>query len=274
MSDVHPLKLAYAREYPAELALYLARQGGDAVAQGLAGLPAGAAAAVVARLPYGHAARLLNGQSDEELLSWLNAASLDHALAILLHLERERRKRVLARLSNRGARRQLERLVVYPRKTLGALVDPTALRLSEEASLEEAVALLRSDQPEPEEDSWVVDAQGAYRGLLDINGVLLARSQTAKLSDFLINVNPLRAETALETARDYPEWQLHPELPVVDHRNYFLGTVTLRHLQAALAGQAEGGGGVADGLSDLTRQYFRFLQASLLELFSPGRRRR
>lgn len=271
MSEAHPLKLAYAREYPAEVARYLAMQGGDAVSRGLDDLPAETAASVVARLPYGHAARELDAQADEVLVAWLGAASLDHALGILLQLEEERRKRLLARLPNRGTRRKLERLVVYPRETIGALVNPAAVRLSADASLKEGIALLRSDQPGPEQSTWVVDTEGRYCGLLDINGALVARSDSLKLGECLISVSALRAETALETARDFPEWLLHSELPVVDHRNYLLGTVSRRRLETALKGDGRVNDGMTDWMSDLTRLYYRFLQASLGELFSPRR---
>lgn len=270
----HPLKLAFAREFPRELAAYSAAQGAEAVEEALDGLPANAAAAVVAALPHGHAVRVLTGRDEECVGEWVNAASPDHALALLLHLPEERRSGVLDRLSSRRVRRNLKRLVVYPRGTIGALVNPAATRLEASLSLAEAVAILRDDEPGPEQSIWLVDEAGTYVGLLDLSSVLASRSNFLKLREFLVPVRALRAETTLGAARDFEQWQAHPELPVVDELEHLLGSLSRSRLMSALSGTQVTDRGLVEDLGELVRQYFRVMGVCLGDLFSLRGRKR
>lgn len=267
MTDAHPLKLAFAREYPGELAACAATQGSDAVARALEGLPPASAAAVVAGLPHGHAVRVLGGQDDARVGEWLNAASVDHALSLLLHVDEGRRTAILDHLSNRRMRRTLERLVVYPSETVGALVNPSAMRLNASLPLSEAIVILQADESGPEQSIWLVDDDGLYLGLLDLSSVLVARSDTLKLHEFLVPVRALRAETALAAARDFDEWQAHPELPVVDDLDHLLGSISRGRLMAALAGTRMTNRGLVDDVGELVRQYFRVMGICLGNLF-------
>jgi Mg/Co/Ni transporter MgtE len=271
--DAHPLKLAYARQHPGELAAWLAARGPEAMAEALDGLPADAVAPLLARLPQGPLDRVLAEHDDEHVIRWLNAANADHALTLLLHVEAPRRSRVLAELSSGRKRRTLERLLIYPRGTVGALVNPAALRLEVTTPLAEAVTLLRADTPEPDTPVWLVDSAGFYQGLLDLGGALIAESESLTLRSFLVPVKALRAETGLLDARRVREWLAHSELPVVDHRNHLLGTLSRARLMAALKSSPGPDTGIADGLGELTRQYFRVLGTCLGDLFGPGGRR-
>lgn len=271
--ETHPLKLAYARQHPGELAAWLAGHGPGAVREALNDLPADTAAPLLARLPQGPLERELAERDDEQLIRWLNAANPDHALTLLLHVDGPRRGRVLAGISSARKRRTLERLLIYPRETAGALVNPAALRLEVTTPLAEAVTLLRADAPEPDTTVWLVDDAGLYQGLLDLGGALIAESNTLTLRSFLIPVKALRAETSLLDARRVREWLEYSELPVVDHRNHLLGTLSRARLMSALKTTSGPGSGLGDGLSELTRQYFQVLGTCLGDLFGPGGRR-
>lgn len=274
MTQANPLKIAYAHRFPGEVATYLAKQGGAAITQSLDGLPDEVAAGLVARLPHGHAMRLLASQEDQQIVVWLDAAALDHALAILLHIDADRRTRILDALPSRRARRTLRRLVLYPRETIGATVNAAAMRLDADMALGEAIELLRSDEPATEPTIWLIDDQGNYQGLLDLGRALAARSDRSRLSEFLVRVKPIRAETTLASARGYREWLEHPELPVIDEAGHLLGSITHSRLAAELADGRTSEPGLADGVSELTRQYFRIMGVCLGDLFgTPGTRR-
>jgi Mg/Co/Ni transporter MgtE len=265
--DPHPLRVAYARQFPGEFAAYLVMLGGDAIPQALAGLPEAQAAALVAHLPGAHAARALAAQRDERIVEWLNEAKLDDALAIVLQLYDKRRARILDSLPNRRTRETLKRLLVYPRTTVGALADPTALRLDATLPLGEAVAILRSDDSGTARPVWLVDGDGRYVGLLDSNQALIARSEKPQLADLSIAVHALRADTTLANARTHPNWQQHAELPVVDHLDHLLGTLSHERLVAALGAENPHEAGLADVVSALTHQYFHVMGTVLGELF-------
>ena len=265
-SAPNPLKVAFARQHPEELATWLAARSHDELIQALHGLPADAGAAVIAKLPHTVSVKLLASQSDEAVSAWLAQAALDDALTLVLHLDESRRGHILATLPIRHMRRSLERLVVYPQKTVGALVDPTVVRINASTSLQDAIDTLRAGDYHEQEWIWIVDNEGRYVGLLDMSKALLARSDQFQVDELAIRLEPLRAETALAAARNLSEWLKHPELPVVDHLNHLLGALSRQRLMDALRDESPEEFGIFDGLTALTNQYFRVLGQCLGDL--------
>lgn len=259
MEEPNPLRVAFARNHPAELAAFLAGDPHDGLLQALHGLPADVGAGVIAKLPHTIAVRLLASQSDETVSAWLGRASLDDALTLVLHLEAERRARILATIPARHTRHTLERLVVYPQKTVGALVDPTAVRVQAATSLAQAIELLRAGEHRDLEWIWVVDEENRYVGLLDLSKALLARSAQFQVGELAVPLEPLRAETALVAARDVGEWIKHPQLPVVDHQHHLLGALSRERLVKTLENEIPTDHGIVDDLSSLTEAYFRVM---------------
>lgn len=274
MNASRPLTIAYARRFPGEVAAHLARGGIEETIQALAGLDDEAGAAVVARLPHGIGMRTLSGLDDERIAAWLGAAGLDDALAILLHVDAGHRTRILDALPNRRVRRTLRRLVVFPADTVGATLNPAAIRLDAGMILREAVALLRNDEAESEQAIWLVDGEGNYLGGLDLGRALTARSDRARLKKFRLDIKPLRGETTLVNARDHGEWLEHAELPVVDELGHLLGSISRARLVRELDSAGLSDPGLADGVSELVRQYFRVMGICLSDLFGAGRTQR
>lgn len=264
--EVNPLKVAFARNHPDELASLLAAESPERLLEALHGLPADVGAGVIAKLPHTVSVKLLADQSDEVVTSWLARAAIDDALTLVLHLEDRRRERILARLPIRQTRRTLERLVIYPKKTVGALVDPTVVRVTTGISLQEAIALLRAGDYGELEWIWIVDSESRYVGLLDLSKALLARTDQFQVDELAVRLEPLRAETALLAARDVSEWMKHPELPVVDHQNHLLGALSRERLLAAVAEEQPSAHGIVDGLTSLTEGYFRVMGLCLGDL--------
>ena len=274
MSQPSPLKLAFVREHPAELAALLARQGIDAIMQALADLPPGDCAALAASLPHARAVEILSAHEDETVKRWLDEASLDHALSVLLHLDAPRRSRLLEQLSNRGRRRRLRRLATYPASTVGSQVDPSVHCFDANMPLTEAVDLLRAEQPEADRSVWLVDESGHYVGLLDPGQALVSRSQRLKLRDLLMELRPVRADMPLAHASRLNEWLEHVELPVVDHRGHMLGVLSRVRLVSALEGAAPTDKGMVDDIGEITRHYFRVMGSCLGELLGLRGRER
>lgn len=265
MDTPNPLRIAFASNHPQEFAAFVATRPADELRVALSGLPAAAGAAVIAKLPHSQSVALLGSQSDQVVSSWLARAALDDALTLLLHLEEGRRETVLAGLEDRRLRRTLERLVVYPRRTVGALVDPTVVRIAADTQLKDAIATLRGGGKAPGW-IWIVDADGRYRGLLDSGKALLAGTDRYRVGELAMSLQPLRAETALAVACNAEEWLKHPELPVVDHRQHLLGALSRERLVAALREEAPAEHGIADDVSSLAQSYFHVLGVCLDDL--------
>jgi Mg/Co/Ni transporter MgtE len=273
VAEANPLRVAFARHHPEQLAAFLAARPHQELLNALHGLPADVGAGVIAKLPHTLAVTLLASQSDETVSSWLSRAALDDALTLVLHLEADRRERILATMPIRHMRRTLERLVVYPKRTVGALVDPTVARLPATTTLHQAIELLRAGDHSELEWIWVVGADSRYVGLLDVSKALLARSDQLPVGELAIRLEPLRAETALVAARDVSEWIKHPELPVVDHQHHLLGALSRQRLMKALEGETQGDHGIIDGLTALIEAYFRIMGLCLGDLLGPRDRR-
>lgn len=267
MAAEHPLKVAFARNHPQELAALMAGHPREALLDTLGDLPVDAGAAVIARLPRSTMAALLAAEGDDAVASWVGHAALDDALTLVLQLEPERRPRVLSRLPLRHMRRTLESLVVYPKRTAGALVDPGVARVAANLDLAQAIDLLRADDRGDVETIWVVDGDGRYVGLLDVGRALLSRSSRQPVGELAVRVEALRAETALGAARDLEGWLKHPDLPVVDHQDHLLGALSRQRLMAALGSDLPEHHGLVDGIATVTESYFRFLGSCLGALF-------
>ena len=270
MAAPNPLRVAFARDHPQELAAHLAAQSYEMLVRTVEELPVEVGAAVIAKLPHAVATKLLATQSDEVVCGWLSPAGLDDALTLVLHLDEARRAGILARLPNRGMRRTLERLVVYPTRTVGALLDPAVVRLAARTPLAEAIGILRSSDYGGLDWVWIVDAGSHYVGLLDLKRALLARSEQLPVGELAVRLKPLRAETDLAAARDVGEWLKHPELPVVDHLDHLLGSISRERLAAALKDEQPNEHGVLNSVAALTEQYFRVMIICLGDLL--GRR--
>lgn len=273
MEEPNPLTVAFARDHPEELAAHLAAQSYEALVQALNGLPMDVGAAVVAKLPHPLAARLMSAQSDETVTAWLSRAALDDALSLALHLQEPRRHDILARLPIRHMRQTLERLVVYPRKTVGALVDPAAARLNATMPLDEAVSTLRAGDYSELQWIWIVDSEARYVGLLDLSKALLARSGQLPVGELAVRLEPLRAETSLAAALDVSEWLKHPELPVVDHQGHLLGALSRERLATVLQEDRPAEHGVLGSVTALTEQYFRVMGICLGDLLTSRKAR-
>lgn len=271
MPEPNPLKTAFARNHPEELAAYLAAQSQDVLVGALEDLPPEACAGVVAKLPHTLSVKLIAAQSDAIVAGWVANTTLDNALTLVLHLEEERRGAILAKLADRRLRRTLERVVIYPQRTVGALMDPTAIRIAASTMLDEAIELLRVGDETPHEWIWIVDGEGRYAGLLDMSKALLARTERYRVGELAIRLEPLRAETTLMAARDLDEWMKYPELPVVDHLDHMLGTLSRERLMDALKGEARHEYGIVDGLTSLTNEYFRVMRICVGDLLGGSR---
>ncbi len=260
------LTQAFARNHPAEMASFLAADRGETLVSTILDLPEDAAAAVVSHLPHG-AARIVLGQvSDQQATRWISEATLGQALNLVLRLDPARRTGILQHLPDRAQRLRLERLVVYPRRTLGALVDAAAIRLNADTPLHEAVLILRSQDDFGQGPIWVVDDAGRFLGQLDLARVVLISKDDAQVRDCLDPMAPLLAESSLLAAHDDPNWLQHLSLPVVDFDNHLLGSVTREQLLTALAEESPNANSMGDAVASLATQYVRFLSVCLAEL--------
>lgn len=234
MTDVGRLTAAFAERHPYEFA-QAARHGDSAeLCALLARLPAAAAAAVLVHLPAETAAHVSAELEPAVLADWLAAAPLDVAVRLLWRLGDEHRDPVLAELSDARLRRLLSTLVLYPRRTVGALVDARIIAVSAQSTVADVVASLRRlDDAGADVLICVTDADARYLGAVDLPRALAAEPGTL-VDRCLDAVTPLRAEMSMPSALDAPGWLERTRLPVVDGDQRLLGSMARRTLLEAV----------------------------------------
>ena len=272
MSEVTALTVAFAENHPDEIATFLAHRPPMELLQIVAELPDAVATAVVGRLPQGTAIIVLEAANQAQIARWMACAAPEDALNILLHVPGTRRPEVLAAIRDRKLRRTLERLILYPDRSVGALANPSAPRLTDSTPVGEAIRLLRAGHSADQEPVWIVDNQGRLRGLLDLGRLLNAGSERTLLEECLVPLIPLRAETSLPAASDAREWLKYSTLPVVDRDNHLLGALSRQRLLSKLTASGRQRG-LADGVSALAAGYIRFMATCLADLLPGGPRR-
>lgn len=225
MTEIDPLTLDFAARHPDSFARALGRGGVDDVAGLVDRLPPERRAAIVARLPGPHVRRLLD-TDEHRPADWLVSASFDDAVSLLSRVPRERRLALINGLDDRNRKQQLLRNQQYPSHSVGALVGDVPLRLSAETPASEVLAELREIGPGDPGPIVVVDGSGRYVGVLDRWQLLVKHPTAGQVGDYVIEIRAVRPESSVTAVAIDPQWHTRNWLPVIDHRQRVLGSVT------------------------------------------------
>lgn len=228
-TDIDPLSLDFATRYPDSFSRVLGRGGVDECTQVIESLPDDLKAGIAARLPATHVRHLLASTS-EDPSQWLKEAPFDDAINFLSRIPRDRRLSIVNAVSDRNRQRQLLRHQQYPTHSVGALVGDIPMRISAETPAEDALAELRKFDDEDPGPLIVVDTDGQYVGVLDRWRLLMDSPPIGHVSDYVIDVRPVRPETPIGSAAMIADWHTRNWLPVVDHRRRPLGAVSRARL--------------------------------------------
>lgn len=225
MTDIDPLSLDFATRYPDSFSRVLGRGSVEECAQVIDSLPVEHRAGIVARLPATHIQHLLALTGENPTL-WLQEAPFDDAINMLSRIPRDRRLSIVNAVTDRKRQRQLLRHQQYPAHSIGALVGDIPMRIAAETPAVDALAELHKFEDEDPGPLIVVDANGRYTGVLDRWRLLMDNPPSGHVSDYVIDVRPVRPETPIGAAAMISDWHTRNWLPVVDHRRRPLGAVS------------------------------------------------
>lgn len=171
-----------------------------------------AAAEVLERLETGHAARIVESLEP------------NRAAALLARMGKEPALRVLESAST-GARRDLERLMVYAPDSAGGLMDPRVTTFSPETTVEEAIARLRGMLRRGISDVFLVDREGQLSGVVRLQDIATASAGT-RLDQLAHRSTARVGETATrEEVVEIVQEHDAMSLPVVDFQNRLVGVI-------------------------------------------------
>ena len=236
--------------------------------------PATAAPVLGHMLPT-YAARCIERQPPTDSAILLEKLGSQEAVAVLRHLDHERRHDVLEALGSQWLV-AFKLLLSYPVNAVGAWVEPRVLTLPDDCSAGEARERVARSDLVAQARVYVLDrsrrVRGAVRGL-----TLLQIHSRKKLASILEPAPTLWAREPLAAAIEKTVWERDTEAPVINREEEFIGAITyadLRraHRQLTHGGNTHGSRDLAE-VSELIAIGAGSLWQSLDELVRPDRRR-
>lgn len=224
MSETLDLAVEFVRRRPRAAARVLEQQPPSVVAAFLGHAPVTTGRDLVSRMLPRDAVRIV------ALLDPDNAAALVRTLdpgtgaAILRHLPEATRAVVLGRLPTRVAV-TCRLLLRYSEGTVGAWMNPRALTLPDDITVEEALARLRREETTEAGSIHVVSRAGGLRGVVEILDLL--RADDAMRIAVLMRPpqDAVRGRATLDAVIDHAAWSEGGDLPITDSAGKFIGVL-------------------------------------------------
>ena len=190
-------------------------------------LPRGLAGDVLEQLRPRLSARLVSHLDPEEASDLLEEMAPDDAVDVLEQLSEEEQRDLLERMEEDEAK-ILQKLIAYPPDTAGGIMSPEVVALSQDLTVEEAIAELRriAEEIETIYYVYVVDEECHLLGVIAMRDLALSPPRR-KIADLMIT-EVLKVDVGMdreEVARLFERYG-YLALPVVDQENRLLGIVT------------------------------------------------
>lgn len=224
MSEADDLLLAYAEQFPEEFAAGVHSAATADLVSLLRALPRPLAVGILARLPIS-TLRRVNAALADELGQWLDAASFESKIALLVRLPRGERTRLISAVSDRRAQRRIRQTLNFPSHSIGSLVRELPVHVPVDKPLDELLSELREERSRIEVPVVLIDEEGGYAGVLDLWRVAIRDAAGERCGRYARRLEPLSPEMPLASARELEVWNRRPWLPVVDHGGRLLGYV-------------------------------------------------
>jgi len=185
-------------------------------------------------------ASLIRDMTQEELISAVDELDLDDLADIFDDLPEAVTSRVLQSM-DRQDRERLNRVLSYPEDSAGGLMDPDALTIRADVTLEVVLRYLRSrgELPEVLDILFVVDRNGRYVGGLRLADLLTSDPQSTVTSLMQHDLRTIPVDMpANQVAVEFERHDLITA-PVIDHSGLVLGTVTIDDVVDVIRDEAE-----------------------------------
>ncbi len=183
---------------------------------------------------------LIKSMADQDLVAATSDLDLDDLADIIDDLPDQVSEQILSDM-DREDRERLERVLSYPEDSAGGLMNPDALTVRADVTLDVVLRYLRrrGELPAFLDHIFVADRDGHYLGRLAI-GDLLTKDPRLKVRDVIdaaAQAVPVDMD-AHEVANlfEHLDWV---SAPVVDERNTLLGTITIDDVVDVIRDEAD-----------------------------------
>lgn len=232
-----PLLLRFAADKPDEMAALLGSCDLSELSELIEGLPLVSAASLSVRLPSWQLNGLLGTLEPALIGQMLITAQSDEAVALASHLHESRYPAILEAVPAEQ-RRALNELLEFPSHSVATLATKDFIRVQENMTCGDFSEQLSSRADTDPLPVLVVDMQGKYRGMLNLQAAYARKNRVLPVGEVAIEVEALNGLTDAHNALSARQWMKHPELPVVDGRHRVLGVVSRPSL-VRVAGNAD-----------------------------------
>lgn len=250
--SIDKLARQFAESHPNEAARILEGLDAGEAALFLSDEPVETGTRLISAMDPTSAAGCLDQMSAEKAAHIVEALDLELAAALLRVMDPALRKVLLGQLSE-DRREPLEMVLKYPDNTAGGLMDPRAVALPRDITLEEGLQRVRRYADRASYYLYVIERPRRLAGVVNIREMMLGDpgqsiGDVMRPSPVRLNVN-----ASLTAVRAHPGWLEFQVLPVVDDAESFVGALrhrTLRRLDSDPASHA-GPPGVGGALGEL-----------------------
>lgn len=232
MKPDNPLTAAFIRTHPDDAARLLERHSTETARRFLEALRPELAAIVMLRMVSTMAAACLTALPPDKAAPILAGLEAQQA-AQLLRVADEAAAASLIRRLPTGLQLGIRLLLRYPERTLGALMNPLALPLSDDLTTTEARERLAGRKKKPPSVLFIATRGKKLAGHVHISDLYQAKDTIPLKAIMAPAPVSLPARATVVATASHPAWEHFHELPVVETDGTLVGTVSYQQIKPA-----------------------------------------
>lgn len=224
MSTTRQLCTSFLEDHPIDAIRVLEHLSADVLGPYLARLRPVAAATVLEHAAPSMSAACMVHMSPRAASKIVTRLHPDFRIAVLRQLAPKLQKQVIREFAPDVAE-QSRRLLRYPEGTIGNLLEPFALTVSEDISAAQALKRVKKTKQRVRFYVFVVDRDFKLTGVVSLHELMRAAGDSPVSSIMIREVVRLQVGMAHEDMVKSPYWRQFNALPVVDEDGMFLGLI-------------------------------------------------
>jgi magnesium transporter len=129
----------------------------------------------------------------------------------------------------------IRRLLQYLENSVGSHMDPTVLTLSENMTVQEALAEAKRHNRKISPNLFVLKSDRRIAGVINLSDLISMDSENEIRSIMNTKILTIPPETPIQSILYHQEWTDYYAMPVVDQTSLFLGAISLETIRSILA---------------------------------------
>ncbi len=211
-------------KHPRQSVIHIERLDVQSIKEIVANLPISQSKLILEKMNVGKISSLIGILEMEMAVSLIEQLTPTLALSVLRMTDISIREQVLSKMSIDHSGK-LEKMLAYPENTIGAMVDPFVVTLTDDLSVQQALDTIAASKLKLYPNTLVLDRNRTIKGHIDIRQ-LLAADHEASISPFVIeSTDHILADMDRETQLKNWNFQMS-SVAVVDLDGLFLGVIS------------------------------------------------